>query len=70
MLNLTELQSMRDALQRAMFLGARRVQYASSVVDYNSPQEQQIALGNLDAEIAKRSATAPSTFTLAVHSRE
>ncbi len=70
MLSLTELQSMRDKLQRAMFLGATRVQYDTSVVDYKSTQEQQIALGNIDVEIAKQSATTPASFTLAVHSRE
>ena len=70
MIPLTELQSMRDTLQRAIFSGTRRVQFADRAVDYDSIDDKRKALADINAEIARVSGPAPSSFSLAVHSRE
>ena len=70
MIQLTELQSMRDTLQRAIFSGTRRVQFTDRAVEYNSVDDMRKALADIDAAIAKASGPAPSSFSLAMHSRE
>jgi hypothetical protein len=70
MINATELQSMRDALQRAIFSGTRRVQFTDRAVEYNSVDDMRKALADLDTTIATASGAAPSSFTLAMHSRD
>jgi hypothetical protein len=62
MIQLSELQTMRDALQRAMFSGTRRVQFTDRAVEYNSIDDMRKAITDID--------TASSSFSLAVHSRE
>jgi hypothetical protein len=70
MMQLSELLSARDTLQRAIFSGTRRVQFADRAVDYDSIDDKRKALADINAEIAKASGPAPSSFSLAVHSRE
>ena len=70
MIQLTELQSMRDALQRAIFSGTRRVQFTDRAVEYNSVDDMRKALADIDSAIATGSGTTPSSFSLAMHSRD
>jgi hypothetical protein len=70
MINLTELQSMRDTLQRAIFSGTRRVQFTDRAFEYNSVDDMRKALADIDAAIAKASGPTASSFSLAMHSRE
>jgi hypothetical protein len=70
MMQLSELLSARDTLQRAIFSGTRRVQFADRAVDYDCIDDKRKALADINAEIAKVSGPAPSSFSLAVHSRE
>ena len=70
MIQPTELETMRDALQRAIFSGTRRVQFTDRAVEYNSVDDMRKALADIDASIAKASGTAPSSFSLAMHSRD
>ena len=70
MIQLTELQSMRDTLQRAIFSGTRRVQFTDRAVEYNSVDDMRKALADINAEITKSSGPVPSSFSLAMHSRE
>jgi len=70
MIQLTELQSMRDMLQRAIFSGTRRVQFTDRAVEYNSVDDMRKALADIDAAIATASGGAPSSFSLAMHSRD
>ena len=70
MMQLSELLSARDTLQRAIFSGTRRVQFADRAVEYDSIDDKRKALADINAEIAKASGPAPTSFSLAVHSRE
>ena len=70
MIQLTELQSMRDTLERAIFSGTRRVQFTDRAVEYNSVDDMRKALADIDTAIAKASAAAPSSFSLAMHGRD
>jgi len=70
MIQLTELQSMRDTLQRAIFSGARRVQFTDRAVEYNSVDDMRKALADIDTAIARASESTPSSFSLAMHSRD
>ena len=70
MIQLTELQSMRDTLQRAIFSGTLRVQFSDRSVEYPTVDTMRKALADLDAAIAKASGMAPSSFSLATHSRD
>jgi len=72
MIQLNELQTMRDSLQRAMFSGTRRVQFTDRAVEYNNIDDMRKAITDIDTAIAVASGseTAPSSFSLAVHSRE
>ncbi len=56
MIQLTELQSMRDTLQRAIFSGTRRVQFTDRAVEYNTIDEMRKALADIDTAIATRRA--------------
>ena len=70
MIQLTELQTMRDTLQRAIFSGTRRVQFTDRAIEYNTIDDMRKALADIDAAIATASGTTPSSFSLAMHSRE
>ncbi len=70
MIQLTELQSMRDTLQRAIFSGTRRVQFTDRAVEYNSVDDMRKTLADINAEITRASGPVPSSFSLAIHSRE
>ena len=70
MITATELQAMRDTLQRAIFSGTRRVQFTDRAVEYNSVDDMRKALADIDAAIAKASGPTPSSFSLAMHSRD
>ena len=70
MIAATELQTMLDALKRAKYAGVRRVQFADRAVEYGSMAEIVRAIVDLEAEIAALGTAAPSSFTLAMHSRE
>ena len=52
MITATELQTMRDALQRAIFSGTRRVQFTDRAVEYNSVDDMRKALADIDKAIA------------------
>ena len=70
MMQLSELLSARDTLQRAIFSGTRRVQFADRAVDYDSIDDKRKALADIDTAIATSSGPTPSPFSLAMHSRE
>ena len=70
MIQLTELQAMRDALQRAIFSGTLRVQFSDRSVEYTTVDNMRKALADLDAAIAKAAGATPSSFSLAMHSRD
>jgi len=70
MISLTELQAMRDTLQRAIFSGALRVKFAEQEVEYTNADDRRKALADIDAAIATASGATPSSFSLAVHSRD
>ena len=70
MINLAELLTMRDTLQRAIFSGTRRVQFTDRAVEYNSVDDMRKALADVNAAIASASGRTPPSFTLARHSRE
>ena len=54
MIQLSELLAMRDALDRAIFAGVRRVQMLDRAVDYASVDEMRKARADLDARINAR----------------
>ena len=70
MIQLSELQSMRDTLQRAIFSGTRRVQFTDRAVEYNTLDDMRKALADIDKAIATASGATPSSFSLATHSRD
>jgi hypothetical protein len=70
MIDVSELQSMLDALKRAKYAGLRRVQFTDRLVEYNTIDDMRKAIADLEAEIATRTGQAPSAFTLASHSRD
>ena len=70
MITATEMQTMLDALKRAKYAGVRRVQFADRAVEYDSMAEIVRAIVDLEAELAARGTTVPSSFTLATHSRD
>ena len=70
MIQLTELQSMRDTLQRAIFSGTLRVQFSDRSVEYTTVDNMRKALADLDAAIAKAAGATPFSFSLAMHSRD
>jgi len=73
MIQAAELQTMRDALQRAIFSGTRRVQFSDRAVEYNSIDDMRKALADIDAATAAASGAepaSPSSFSLAMHSRD
>jgi len=70
MIQLSELQSTRDTLQRAIFSGTRRVQFTDRMIEYNSVDDMRKALADLDAQIGQASGVAPSSFSLATHRRD
>jgi hypothetical protein len=70
MINVTELLALRDALQRALLSGVRRVQMPDRATEFNSVDEIRKALADANAAIEAASGTTPPSFTLATHSRE
>ncbi len=70
MITATELQSMRDTLQRAILSGTRRVQFTDRAVEYNSIDDMRKALADIDTAIATATGPTPSSFSLAMHSRD
>jgi len=70
MIDITELQSMLDALKRAKYAGLRRVQFTDRLVEYNTVDDMRKAIADLEMEIAARNGQAPSAFSLASHSRD
>ena len=69
-MTITELQTMRDALQRAIYSGALRVQFTDRAVEYNSFADVDKALRDAEAELSTLQSTAAAGFTLASHSRD
>ena len=61
---------MRDTLQRAVFSGTLRVQFSDRSVEYTTVDNMRKALADLDTAIAKATGTTPSSFSLAMHSRD
>ena len=70
MITVTEMQTMLDALKRAKYAGVRRVQFTDRAVEYNSMDDIRKAIVDLEAEIAALGNAAPSSFSLAMHSRD
>ena len=70
MITVLEMQAMLDALKRAKYAGVRRVQFTDRAVEYGSMAEIVRAIVDLEAEIAALATPAPSSFTLAMHSRD
>jgi roadblock/LC7 domain-containing protein len=74
MIPVAELQSMLDTLDRAIFSGARRVQFTDGatgrLVEYNSMDEMRKARADLVAQIQAAGNSTPSSFSLATHSRD
>ena len=70
MIQLSELQTMLDTLDRAIFSGTRRVQFTDRAVDYNSIDDMRKARADLAAMINVATTSVPSSFTLATHSRD
>ena len=72
--SVAELQAMLDALDRAIFSGTRRVQFSdggtSRMVEYNSMDELRKARADLAAQLQAATSSAPSSFSLATHSRD
>lgn len=61
---------MRDALLRAIYSGTLRVQFTDRAVEYTSVDDRRKALADIEAAIAKASGAPPSSFSLAMHSRD
>ena len=61
---------MRDTLQRAIFSGTRRVQFTDRAVEYNTIDDMRKALADIDAAIRTASGSTPTSFSLAMHSRD
>ena len=70
MIQLSELQTMLDSMDRAIFSGTRRVQFTDRAVDYNSIDDMRKARADLAASINAATTSVPSSFTLATHSRD
>jgi hypothetical protein len=70
MIDLTELLTLRDALQRALLSGVRRVQLPDRATEFNSVDDIRKALADANAAIAGASGRTPPSFTLATHSRD
>ncbi len=70
MIQPTELEMMRDVLQRAIFSGTRRVQFTDRAIEYNSVDDMRKALADINTAIAKAAGPTPSSFSLAMHSRD
>jgi hypothetical protein len=70
MIDLTELLTLRDALQRALLSGVRRVQLPDRAVEYNNVDDIRKALADANTAIGTAAGTSPPSFTLATHSRE
>ena len=69
-MTVAELQASIDALKRAKYSGVKRVQYTDRAVEYNSFSEMNQALRDAEAELAALESTPPSSFSLAMHSRD
>ncbi len=70
MISAAEMESMLDALKRAKYLRVIRVQFADRAVEYGSMAEILRAIADLEAEIAALTTAPPSSFSLAMHSRD
>jgi hypothetical protein len=74
MISVSELQSMLDTLDRAIFSGTRRVQFSDGatgrLVELNSMDEMRKARADLVAQIQAAGNSTPSSFSLATHSRD
>ena len=70
MIQLSELQTMLDTLDRAIFSGTRRVQFSDRLVEYGSVDDMRKARTDMVTMINAASTPVPSSFTLATHSRD
>ena len=70
MIQLSELQTMLDTLDRAIFSGTRRVQFSDRLVEYGSVDDMRKARADMVTMINAASTSVPSSFTLATHSRD
>ena len=70
MIQLFELQTMLDTLDRAIFSGTRRVQFSDRLVEYGSVDDMRKARTDLAASINAATTSVASSFTLATHSRD
>ena len=61
--DLTELQSLRDALVRARAKGVREAQINGERVRYGSDAEMASAIAGLDAEIRRATTARPATVS-------
>ena len=60
----------RAGRQGGIFSGTGRVQFTDRAVEYNSVDDRRKALADIDSAIATASGATPSSFSLAMHSRD
>ena len=70
MIDVAELQAMLDTLDRSIFAGARKVQFADRLVEYHSIDDMRKARADLAARIGAANNAGPFSFSLATHSRD
>lgn len=66
----TQLETMQDALQTALYQGVRSVTFQDRTVNYASVDEMRRALTDLSDQIAALGTTVPSRRSFAAFSRE
>jgi hypothetical protein len=66
----TQLETMKDALQTAMFKGITRVTFQDRTVDYATVGDMRKALSDLNDELASVTSTVPTRRSFAAFSRE
>ena len=62
------IHSFMDGL--AIYSGTRKVQFSDRSVEYHSIDDMRKAMADVNAAIAAASSSTPSSFSLAVHSRD
>ena len=66
----TQLETMKDALQSALFKGVRRVAFQDRTVDYATTDDMRKALSDLNDELGAVTSSAPTRRSFAAFSRE
>jgi hypothetical protein len=66
----TQLETMKDALQSALFKGVRRVTFQDRTVDYATTDDMRKALSDLNDELGAVTSSTPTRRSFAAFSRE